>query len=267
MQRFTHPLFALALTAGLVVLAPVLAQPREFPRAQRGHLDRVLSLTEQMADELSTLRQDIDVELPDARGNALAAQADRSLAQIRHLQNSVRRGASPERLREQAAGMAQGLHRFLDMAEDLGPEGRFLRRSAKRIHTLDHELMESLSYTQRPDRWASTPVGLVGSVVPSPGMPPGFFDCGVSVVDSYNPLHTATDFNGTGTVTLLGPNGGRLAINGTAIGVNQPLAASFTNGVLGLRGLRVLTPGTYSLRITIDGTNISTSFDLSSIGG
>jgi hypothetical protein len=57
----------------------------------------------------------------------------------------VRGGASPEHLRKHAAEMAQGLHRFLDMTADLGPDGRFLQRSAKRIHALDHELMEILT--------------------------------------------------------------------------------------------------------------------------
>jgi hypothetical protein len=267
MRRFTHPLFALALTAGLAVPATVPAQPPGYPGPQRGSLDRVLSLTDQMADELSTLREDIDIELPDARGEALAAQADRSLEQIRHLQKSVRRGASPEHLREHAAEMARGLHRFLDMTADLGPDGRFLRRSAKRIHALDHELMEILSRAQRPGPRGSAPIGLVGSAVPSQSLPPGSFDFEVSAVDSFNPRHTATGFNGTGTVTLIGPAGGQLAINGTAIRVNQVVPATFTNGVLDMRGLKVLTPGTYFLKVTIDGTTISVSFNLSSFGG
>jgi hypothetical protein len=144
MQTLIRSLISLVLTAGLAVVpvGALKAQVPAPPAPDRAGLFEVQDLTDRLADELITLREDIDVELPDARGRALAAQADRSLALVRHLQKSVRSSASPEHLHRHAAELARELHRFLDMTAALGPDGQFLRESAARIHALDHQLMK-----------------------------------------------------------------------------------------------------------------------------
>jgi len=161
MRRSLHVLLALGLAAGFTGLATSDVAAQTFPREAppRAVFPVVVRLTDQLADELSTLREDIDVELPDERGTALAAQADRTLAQIHHLQKSARSGASPEHLRQHAAELAQNLHRFLDMTAALGPDGNFLRESASRIHDLDHQLMKLLVPPPSPGGPAPVPVG------------------------------------------------------------------------------------------------------------
>lgn len=115
-----------------------------------GYGDQITGVTDRLAAELRNLREDVDVELPDARGRALAVQADDLLEQIEHLQKSVRSGASAEHLQEHAADLAKSLHEFLEATEALGRDGRFLNRSAQRIHDLDHYLLRLLGPAGNP---------------------------------------------------------------------------------------------------------------------
>jgi hypothetical protein len=119
------------------------------PAACRG--GRVAAVIDRLAEDLQTLREDVGVELPDARGRALAALADDLADQAEHLRRDLRDGDPAEHLWKHAAAVDRGLHEFLEATEALGEDGRFLRRSARRIEGLDHALMRLLSPGADPE--------------------------------------------------------------------------------------------------------------------
>jgi len=104
----------------------------------------VVRLVDRMASELSTLREDILVELPGARGETLAAQASRTAREARHMQKAVRGDVSPKHLGEHAQRVAQELRRFLREVDALGERGEFLSRSARRLREMDRDLLQLL---------------------------------------------------------------------------------------------------------------------------
>ncbi len=135
MRNLTPYLLAPVLAVGLAAAAN--AQP-----AACG--DPVVGLIERMTVQMRVVAEDVPIEVPDMRGQALSAEACDILEQLRHMQREARQ-VGPEHMREEAVELDQKFHRFIETAEALGPQGRYLSRRAERVELLDHELLSLLS--------------------------------------------------------------------------------------------------------------------------
>jgi hypothetical protein len=114
-------------------------------------LDRAAVLIDRIADKLQTLREDVAVEAPGARGVPLTALAAELDDEAEHLQRDLRAGETPEHLWKHAVEVDRGLHEFLEASDALGEGGEYLHRSAFRIENLDHSLMRLLSPGSNPE--------------------------------------------------------------------------------------------------------------------
>jgi len=120
-------------------LARQLAPPTVPPR--------VFVLTDQVANGLRALRDDIDIDLPDARGRALTDNVERCLRETRQIHRGARFGAPPGALRKNAADLSRELQRLVGAAEGLGSDAYYLRKSAAQINALGQELVKSMTPT------------------------------------------------------------------------------------------------------------------------
>jgi len=127
---------AATINAHNEALARTLAPPTIPPR--------VFILTEQIAKNLDALRDDISIDLPDARGKTLGDLADQSLVQVRHIHRGARTGAPPEHLREHATELNRDLQRLTTSAASLGADGYYLHRSAAQIQAQGAALLNTL---------------------------------------------------------------------------------------------------------------------------
>lgn len=112
--------------AGL--LAPVTFSPRVFV------------LTEQLHRGLHALRDDIDVDLPDARGKALDEVADRSLGHLKQLHHGARFGTPVGNLRKHVAELNNNVNLIAESSKKIGSDGYYLNRSADQLLALGREL-------------------------------------------------------------------------------------------------------------------------------
>jgi hypothetical protein len=158
MQPFKLLLCGLTLTVGLAGSATVANAQPVAPQACG---DQVVALIDRMAYQMRTLAEDVRVEVRDGRAQALSAQAYGLLEQISHMQREAQ-VAGPEHMREEAAELDRKFHEFIEATEALGPQGRYLTRSAERVEDLDHELL----------RVVAGPLQTVPAMVPA--APTGF---------------------------------------------------------------------------------------------
>jgi len=105
---------------------------------------RVFTLTEQIGKGLRALRDDIDVDLPDARGAALSAVADRCLGHLRFIHRGERFGATPDQLRKHIIELNRDLDKLQDSTTALGADGYYLRKSIAQLQVLSRELLKAL---------------------------------------------------------------------------------------------------------------------------
>src|SRR6202165_198714 len=99
--------------------------------AQPYYGDQGPRLIDQMERKMRMAAGDVQVEGRDGRGQALAGQAYDILEQIQHMEREARE-VSPEHMREEAVEVDRKFHAFIEAAEALGPDGRYLARSGGR---------------------------------------------------------------------------------------------------------------------------------------
>jgi len=135
MPRLLSPLTALVLTAGLVALLPgkTQADAREVTMQAQ-------TISNGMAKALRVLREDIDIDLPDARGVALGDTVDRCVQSVRQIQRATRSGAAQADIHKLAIALDKELDRLVAEATRLGSDGYYLRKSAAQINAQNEQL-------------------------------------------------------------------------------------------------------------------------------
>jgi len=149
MPRFLYWLPVLVWTAGLLALVPgtTLAQGSRDP------LTETQNVANQMAKSLRILREDIDVELPDNRGEALGAQVDNCVLHVRQLQRAVRGGAAKAQLHKIVVELDKDLDRLVAAAAALGADAYYFRPSAVKINAQNEYLARLLAPPTIPPRF------------------------------------------------------------------------------------------------------------------
>jgi len=140
MLRLLRSLPALALAAGLAVVltGPAQAQPPASP------LPQPHALVTWLSQRLRALREDVDIDLPDARGVTVGAIVDRCVMQVRQMQRSMRDGvpAPLPQLHKQATELAKELQRLEASLAGLGSDAYYLRKATVPIISLNQTLLK-----------------------------------------------------------------------------------------------------------------------------
>lgn len=101
--------------------------------------------SDELAREVDYLQDEIATEMTGQAQNAFYKQADVVLGAILRFRQSLKEGVPREKVYMDFDGVDQGIHDLVKALKDLGPEQRWLHRSAARIRAADEQLHYALS--------------------------------------------------------------------------------------------------------------------------
>jgi len=139
MPRVLHLLLALGV---LFCLAISVEKGQAGPP---GQMAKSKILADGMSKALRALREDIDIDLPDARGAKVGAIVDQSVYHVRDIQRGVKAGLPAPQLHKLSIELDKSLDLLVDVTTKMGSDAYYLRKSAVEINHKNERLAHILS--------------------------------------------------------------------------------------------------------------------------